>query len=405
MMKAILFFILLISLNVVHAQNGQWCIFGIQDTVTGITGKENEIWAATQNAGIKMLDKATGDIITFDVNSGVVSTNRFRCIKYLHQTIYAGTFSDGFYTFQNNIWSHFDTLNSGLAGNNITDFIFDSIENAVWIATDKGLSKWKDNSWENFDSINSGLAGNVLTSLYLDENNILWIGTRFAGMSKLQEGLFTTFNYDNAGINDNWVRTIFADTSGMMYVADYFGVDKYDPVEDIWLYVFNQMTSGLSNERVNKMVLDHQNNLWFATHEGITKWDMIDYWEQFYTSNSDLPHNTSDALYVDSENLVWAGTQGGLAAYTFSGYLFPDFPIEMAVNPNPCTDILHADIKNADKIRLFNMLGDEIFEKSTGNEFIGEYALDIDLRNYASGVYIIVASSGDDYKIQKIIKF
>ena len=401
------FFILLFLLSItsiINAQTGQWFLFGIEDTVTGISGHDKEIWTSTQNAGIQMLNKNNGEIKIFDTNSGIVSTNRFRSIKYLNESVYAGTFTDGFYLFQNNQWSHYDTINSDLPGNNITDFIFDSINQAVWIATDKGLAKFKDNNWVIFDSINSDLVGNVLTCLFLDENNVLWIGTRFSGMSKLEDGIFTTFNYDNAGLNNNWVRTIFGDTSGMMYVADFFGVDKYDPVNDDWLYVFNLMTSGLTNERVNKMAQDQDFNLWFASHEGVTKWDMMANWEQFYTTNSLLPHNTIDGLFIDNDNLVWVGTQGGLAAYNANGYQFPEFENEMSVYPNPFSSTISLDLRDADHISIYDLAGNLIFETNSNTSITGEFKIEINLDQYANGIYLIRATFGSSAKIQKIVK-
>lgn len=388
-----------------YAQTGQWFLFGIEDTVTGISGHNNQVWASTQNAGVKMLDKSTGEITVFDINTAHFATNRFRSIKYIGQSVYAGTFTQGFYVFENNEWSHFDTINSDLPGNNITDFIFDSINEAVWIATDKGLAKLIDNNWEVFDSINSEIAGNVLTSLFLDKDNALWIGTRFAGASKLEDGVFTTFNYDNAGLNDNWVRTIYADTSGMMYFADYFGVDKYDPVNDAWLYVFNLMTSGLSNERVNKMAQDNNYNLWFASHEGVTKWDMNETWEQFYTSNSLLPHNTIDALFIDADNLVWVGTQGGLAAYNENGFQFPAFENDVTVYPNPFVNIFQIDLKGSDHISIYDLSGNLVFESATDHAITGEFTLEIDLSECANGIYLIEADYGVHFKILKVVKF
>ncbi len=403
-MQLILLAGLILFSTLVRAQQSDWIITGITDSAVSVTGHDAMIWTATLNEGVKSFNKGTGEIEIYNTKNGMFPTNRFRAIKYFNGKVYAGSIYSGYFVFENNNWTQFDTINSELPANNVTDFEYQVDENILWNATDKGLIKKVNDDWQLFDTSNSDIAGNILTCLYLDHDQTLWIGTLNAGMSKYADGVFTTYNYDNAGLNDNWIRTIYSDTSGIMYIADYFGVDKYDPVTDVWLYVFNTSTSGLTSNQINKMAFDADHNLWFVSHTGVTKWDMDLSWEQFYSTNSELPHNTTDGLFVDDENIVWIASFGGLAGYNNDAIQLPVYENELNIYPNPFSNILQINMKTGDEISVYTITGELIYSRQLP-KINGEFNLEIDLTAYPNGMYVIKLRNGQTFITTIALKF
>ncbi len=391
-------------MTTLYAQEPEWIITGITDSAVSVSGDAELIWTATLNDGIKSFNKVTGEIEIYNVVNNSFPSNKFRVVKYLNGKVYAGSFYNGYFVYENNTWTTYDTINSPLPANNVTDFEYQSDENIVWIATDKGLIKKVNDDWQLFDTSNSAIAGNILTCLHLDRDQTLWIGTLNAGLSKYADGVFTTYNYDNAGINDNWIRTIYSDTSGIMYIADYFGVDKYDPVSDTWQYVFNTTTSGLTSNQINKMAFDADHNLWFVSHSGVTKWDMDLSWEQFYSTNSPLPHNTTDGLFIDDENIVWIASFGGLAGYNSDAVQFPVYEDKVIAYPNPFTNSIQVDIVNGDKITVYDLTGKSMFTQTISAEITGEFSIDIDLSHLAHGIYFIQVLNDQSAITIKVMK-
>ncbi len=387
-MKSTLFCLLVLLISSACGQNNIWHLTGITDSVLSITSQNNKIWAATQNEGIKVFDQTTGEITNYTKNNLQVGSNDFRSIRSLNNKIYAGAYYGGLYIFENDTWSLLDTSNSQLPGMNVNDVAFDSINSILWIATNKGLAKVENDSWQIFDSTNSDLNANDLTCLLLDKNNILWIGSRFSGVSKLIDGDFTNYNYDNSGLNSNLIRTIISDEAGILYIADFLGVEKYDPVSDIWLFVYNTLTSQLTHNSVNRMAIDADGNIWFATHDGITKTNATGDWDQFYTANSNLPHNTTDGLYIDDSEKVWAGTFGGMVMYASPEQL-KSYDDAVNVFPNPCYDQLTISSRTPMFITLYSITGQPLTTKYNTENTYGEYFHSINVDILGKGIYIV----------------
>ena len=387
-MKTIIILILSYITVPVLAQDNNWLVTGISDSVISITSQNNKIWAATQNAGIKVFDQTNGEISTYNKNNMQVGSNDFRIIRSLNHKIYAGAYFGGLYIFENGIWSWLDTSNSPLPGVQVTDIAFDSINAILWIATNKGLAKIQDEEWQIFDSLNSDIKANDLTCLFNDKNNTLWIGSKYSGVTKLEDAIFTNYNYDNSGLNSNLIRTIISDDTGILYIADFLGVEKYDPVSDVWLFVYNTNTSQLTHNSVNRMAIDEDGNIWFATHDGITKTNPTGDWNQFYSSNSNLPHNTADGLCIDDEGKVWAGTFGGLAVYT-SPQKLESYADALRIFPNPCNDIITISTKNPMHITLYSIAGQPLSQEYIMLDTYGEFFSTLNVEMLSNGIYVV----------------
>ena len=75
--------------------------------------------------------------------------------------------------------------------------------------------------------------------------------------------------------------------------------------------------NGLSQNIVYAITQDKQGNMWFATQNGLNKYDGYDF--TVYHHNDDDPHSLADdivrACLTDRQGRVWAGTDSGLSLY------------------------------------------------------------------------------------------
>jgi ligand-binding sensor domain-containing protein len=374
-----------VCLQCLNAQ--EWVRTGIVDSTISVTGGKGGIWAATQNNGLQFLDTATGQLKIYNTENTDFITNDFRSVMITGDSIYAGTFDAGFYLITNTTLEHYDANNSLLPGMLVADIILYD-KQTVFFATDKGLVKKTGNEWTVYDSLNSEIAANKLTCLYIDKDSTLWIGTRFNGVSTLKDDVFTNYNYNNAGLNDNWVRAIASDKNGLMYIADYLGVNTYDTESDFWLFVYNTFTAPMSSERVNKIGFQSNGTLWFATHIGVTSADTSNFWSQYYSDNSNLPHNTTDGLYIDENDRVWIATYGGVAVFSMKENL-PMYPNQLVIAPNPCSSELTISSINFDSLIIYDAMGHNITNLLTIRETLGESIITINVSALSRGVYFI----------------
>ena len=383
-MKFISLLLLFASLAA-FGQSGVWIGTGMMDSTISVAGRQNDIWAATQNNGVQHLETTTGNLTIYNQLNTEFVTNDFRSIAVSPTTIYAGTFNNGFYTFYNNEWTHFDTINSPLPGMQVNDFCLynDSI---IFIATDNGLVKIENEIWTIYDS--TLIAANKLTCLYKDNSNRLWIGSKYHGVTKLEDGIFTNYNYENAGINNDWIRAISSNSTGLMFIADYFGVNTYQPETDDWLFVYNTFTAPMSSERVNKIGFQQNGTLWFATHIGVTSADTSNFWTQYYDYNSNLPHNVTDGLYIDDEDRVWLATYGGVAVFTSTDNL-PTTSTDLQVYPNPCSQQLTISANPGSLISVYDIQGQSVANLIKIDHNFGEQQIQIDVSALPKGVFLV----------------
>jgi hypothetical protein len=92
--------------------------------------------------------------------------------------LWAGTSANGllFYNTQSKQWTAYDTGNSGIPSNLVTDLVIEP-SGIKWIGTGRGLARFWNGTWEIYDSLNSPLASNYIQALGLESEGKVWVGT------------------------------------------------------------------------------------------------------------------------------------------------------------------------------------------------------------------------------------
>ena len=84
--------------------------------------------------------------------------------KILYLYILLIFFSTGNLKSQNPQWIIYQTGNSGLPSNHISDIVIDS-NNVKWIGTDNGVAKFDDTTWTVYKPLNFGMPNYWIFSL------------------------------------------------------------------------------------------------------------------------------------------------------------------------------------------------------------------------------------------------
>lgn len=83
----------------------------------------------------------------------------------------------------------------------------------------------------------------------------------------------------------------------------------------VWT-VYDPTNSPMPDYHVKCFAHDSSDTIWIGTSWGLTKWDGADYWYTYTEVNSDLLIPNINALYMDSNDVLYAGTvNGGMARY------------------------------------------------------------------------------------------
>jgi ligand-binding sensor domain-containing protein len=72
------------------------------------------------------------------------------------------------------------------------------------------------------------------------------------------------------------------------------------------------VADGLPSSAMNYITQDHDGYLWFASRDGLARYDGIDFKLFRYSPEvgNSLPGNVAQVLHVDSENQLWMGVEG-----------------------------------------------------------------------------------------------
>lgn len=385
-----------------------WVQTGIRDSVLGISGDGTLIWVATERDAIKTFDPGSGRIESYDSTNTIIRTNDFRAIQCAFGKVFAGSYTDGLYVYDGNNWKHFDTLNSNLPSNTIRDIEPEPSDSSIWIATTRGLTRmFPDDTWIVYDSIADNIAGTHINCLHRSNDGTLWIGTRYNGVTKFQAGVAENNNFLNSGINDNFTRAITEDAHGMLYIANNAGINTYQIATDDWLFVYTLYTAPLTSDKINAIGFDSAETFWIISHHGVARADSANYWAQFFSENSDLSHNTTDALYIDAHNRAYVGTYGGLCFYDDPGTLSTP-ELSLHLYPNPASHTLQLQTShpfaNEASISILDMTGKIWIHEQVADAVYGTCMYTISIESLPKGCYQVLFMNTDNSTAASFIK-
>jgi ligand-binding sensor domain-containing protein len=273
---------------------------------------------------------------------------------------------------QNNKWagtdngvSKFDGLNfesyksNGIVGESITSIASDNLGN-IWIGSWNGISKFNRIKGINIANyfVSDDPMKRRVDAISVDWKNNVWVGLQQHGVIKLLNNQWIPFDTLNLGHSS--VNLILTDSIGNKWIATNGGVWEYnkdDSLTNVWEFKDNTgilpvfamsidkdgskwfgfgmfgngvwkydgknwihftIDDGLSSDCIYSISADAQNNIWFATSYGLSKFDSKKEWTIFYATDG-LAGNYVQKVAVDSKNNIWVKTDGAAGINKLDG--------------------------------------------------------------------------------------
>ncbi len=307
--------------HVHYPWDGQYSMKGevIRDICTDIYGN---IWVGTEDAGINCLEKKTGTFTNYQPWDGQYS----------------------------------------MKGEVIRDICTDIYGN-IWVGTeDAGINclEKKTGTFTNYQPVpgGNGLSHTNIRGLAASGDR-LWIGHVIHGIDLMDiktRKVIKHYNLlkDSLTVKNSTVRCIKVLQEGQVYVGTDDGIYKYDFLNDrflyapqfppfavnciyedrlgrIWTGMFNRSfyynpisNTGmylpydkLNTQRhnfVNDACEDKDGNMWFATVEGVIKYDFQTGESLHYTVKNGMPSNVAFRILPDENETLWISTANGLVS-------------------------------------------------------------------------------------------
>ncbi|RLD55575.1 MAG: hypothetical protein DRJ05_12735, partial [Bacteroidetes bacterium] len=259
---------------------------------------EGKIWIGTFN-GINILNQETGKMLHYKAgaknSNGLLNNYVYSITQDKQNNYWMASWGGGLTKIRKvgdeYFFEHFfhDKNNNNSPLNNVVKMVCNDGENGLWIAYRSGeVSKVEidENGKPHFYHVNSGgkpISGELAQTFFIDNNGYLWSGSEY-GLAKVK---IENYNKDENDTIDG--RQIYPEI-------------KYYETKD-----------GLPGTSVFSILQDKSGFLWFATNNGLSKFDPVNETYEYYYKGDGLQSNefnSNAALLCENGEMFFGGING-----------------------------------------------------------------------------------------------
>jgi signal transduction histidine kinase/ligand-binding sensor domain-containing protein len=237
----------------------------------------------------------------------------------------------------------FNTVTTPQLKSNRIRTLYEDSEGSLWIGTEHGgLTRYRQGVFTNY-SASDGLPSTSVLSIAGGAGGDLWVGT-LDGLTRLHAGVFTQIRPET-GLPHTAIEAICRDSHGHLWLgADGIGLIRYaagtattyaartrlpgdvmairEVNGTLWvgtrkgLTIVDEETLRAEKshtvhigEAVRSIYQGPRGIVWVATEQGLLRFE--NGVETRFTANDGLPNTNLHAVFVDREQNLWIGTDGG----------------------------------------------------------------------------------------------
>jgi hypothetical protein len=216
----------------------------------------------------------------------------------------------------NTYWKTFNTSNSLLLSDSITDIQIDSY-GTKYIGTKKGYTTINGKNWKSISSF-------PINQIGIDSKNTVWLVGK-GGVIYGNSNNWTPLNLLSSGLTDKNINSIGFDQNGSVWLTTPNNIAIYKSGN--WIN-YNKSTTSYLKDSINSIFIDKNNQKWIATTNGVVKFDGTN-WSKVDVSITNIPLETGklslnvDKIYQDNNNQIYFITKDGIVKFdSFNTLLF-----------------------------------------------------------------------------------
>ena len=289
----------------------------------------NQLWVATDNKGVTVIDAETyNELFTIKGSDGLSTSHVREVLSDQQGNIWMGTSGGGLYKYFQNNFKHYNT-ETGLNGNRI--YAVHHNKNGIWISNSEAGLMHMDAMGIHDVQLPEAFAQVKIKTITSDKNGNLWAGSDGKGLLfkgkvrrdsiaidtlKKRKTKFQTeyeklkvFNSET-GFPFDWIRDLHAENDTIWAATYSSGIVKfnYNPNSDaLTIYKTYSNFEGIEDLHIKDVARDNKNRLWYATqsgHIGYLKGNQITHLGLV------LDQNISINSILIQNNTVFLGTAG-----------------------------------------------------------------------------------------------
>jgi two-component system sensor histidine kinase ChiS len=308
---------------------------------TAIIDNNNNLWLASMNQGIFIIDLKTGKVGHQSHSpkiSNTLSTDFVRTIyPGTNGIIYIGTDGGGLQIFNQHSVKFKNFQSNPFESSSLNDndiWAINEYNNNLLLGTSSGglniLNPFSGEAYALMQNKNTAndLSNNYVCSIVPDKSGKFWLATRGGGICIYNpvSNTFTTLKHEaenqNSLSGDN-IYTLFLDSYNTFWIATINkGLNTYDLNSSQFKRFKHQPNNSKSigSNGVVNVFEDHKKNVWLALEQnGVDCYDRNKDEFIHFTHDKNNPNSLSNndviCVFEDSYHTIWIGTSSGLNAY------------------------------------------------------------------------------------------
>lgn len=282
-----------------------------------------------------------------------------------------------------------------LSSNYVWDILVDH-KGDLWVATTGGLNRFNPltETFERFlkSTANpASIISNDIYTLFEDTGGRLWVGTR-QGLDRFDESSrgFRHYRHSNGNpktLSSNSITAIFQNAEGELWVGTQNGLNKFNEAEQSFeLFEFGEKGFYDKNLSVRSLEEDAQGNFWVGTDSGLFRFNFKSTEAAHYVhipgDKTSLSDNRVWKLMLDDQDNIWVSTdRGGLNKFSIRGNGFERY------NHDPLND----SSLGGDQVR-------EIFQDTSGDYWVALFPSGVDYANHTASVFSVYQQDISDIR-------
>ncbi|MEM8485720.1 MAG: two-component regulator propeller domain-containing protein [Bacteroidota bacterium] len=300
-------------------------------TIAG--GKGESLWLGTGEDGLLHVDKNAGTARVYQHQidrAGTISSNQIRSVlEDRTGTVWTATNNAVSQAdlarkpFRN--YTYHPNVITSLSSNDVYGLAQDEA-GGLWVATINGLNYLAPGSdsfmrYFHDDQDPRSIAGSEIWSVFVDHQDDVWLGPFGEGLDRRKKGTYNFLHYPDAGDDSTGFQATIAfifyeDSQRRLWIGSERGLHRYYRDTDTFELFVPDVYAEESGVRA--IYEDDQGILWIGSElSGLYAFDPnIGQFIHHYMPDPDDPAALTSTnvllLFMDSQNVLWAGTDKGL---------------------------------------------------------------------------------------------
>lgn len=299
-----------------------------------VKDKNGNLWIGTEDAGLNKLNLAKDEFTWYqpDKTAGSISYICAHTLMVNNDELWLGTYEHGLDILNiktGKVIRHYDASSKSGFRSNFPFCFTKTLDSTIIVGTTDGIYSYDSNK----DSFKE-LEGFPYYGFYMDvlvaKNETIWAsipgqGIYFVNSKKHISGNFVHSPTDSTSISSNRVNSIFEDSRGMLWFATENGLCKFN--EETLGFERYGLANGFPSNFILALLEDDHGRLWVSTSKGLccfnpkTKQVLV-----YNTSNGLLndQFNFSSA-FKDADNRMYFGSAKGFVSFLPDDFEKDDF--------------------------------------------------------------------------------